>query len=341
MSIKAEIRKKLAGFTLDISLESQEGVIGLLGPSGCGKTMTIRCIAGIEQPDEGFIEINGRVVFDSKRKINIPARNRRTGIMFQNYALFPHMSVKRNLETGILKEAKTAREERIYKVCEMLQITEHLKKYPRELSGGQQQRVALGRILVMEPEIIMLDEPFSALDRSMRINLEDKICEVLKEFEKSVIYISHDPDEIYGYCDSVALFENGRIGAFGPKRAIFENPVWVGGGRLVGIRNIFEIEASGAERYISGCGVKLEGAGEGYAFVGVPSGAACISRGGDGVEASVLKVRPSPGSYGVTAVTDSGAEFAIECAEEFFEGERVRIKIDTSRVIMLKKDTGV
>ena len=178
MSLQAAIKKRFSGFSLDVSLNTDGGVMGILGASGSGKSMTLKCIAGIETPDEGRIVLNGRVLFDSEKHINLPPQKRKVGYLFQNYALFPNMTVETNIAAG-LSGSKEEKQEAVARMIRLFKLEGLEKRYPSQLSGGQQQRVALARILVYEPDVIMLDEPFSALDYYLKEQLQFQVREVL------------------------------------------------------------------------------------------------------------------------------------------------------------------
>ena len=190
MSITVDIRKKLGDFSLAISFETDAGRIGILGPSGCGKSMTLKSIAGIERPDAGHISIDGRVLFDSRQKINLKPQKRRVGYMFQNYALFPTMTVTQNIAAGQGISA-----ERVREMIERFRLQGLEKHYPSELSGGQQQRVALARIMAYRPDLILLDEPFSALDSHLRFRLQNETGRILREFGRTALLVSHDRED--------------------------------------------------------------------------------------------------------------------------------------------------
>ena len=193
MSLEVDIIKKLQGFELKVDFKADNDILGLLGASGSGKSMTLRCIAGIETPDNGRIVLNGRVLFDSENKINIPIRERKVGFLFQNYALFPNMTVEQNIGFGLIKSiSKIEKANKIRKKIIDLQLSGMEKRYPYQLSGGQQQRVALARALVVNPEILLLDEPFSALDEHLRNNMIIRLQEDLKEFKGTSIFITHN-----------------------------------------------------------------------------------------------------------------------------------------------------
>lgn len=212
MALLVDIEKTLGSFHLQVQLEAGDEVLGLCGNSGCGKSLTLRCIAGVEKPDRGRIILNGVTLFDSEKHINLSPQKRRTGLLFQNYALFPNMTVRQNIRAGTLRDQQTE-EERSRKVSELMEsfgLSELSGHYPRQLSGGQQQRTALARILVSEPQILMLDEPFSALDSELKFHLEAEVREVIRRFGKTVILVSHDRGEAYRLSDRIAMMCDGR-----------------------------------------------------------------------------------------------------------------------------------
>ena len=247
MSIEVEIRKTLGNFTLDVAFSTGDDVLALLGASGCGKSMTLRCIAGIEKPDRGRIVVNGVTYFDSEKKINLPPQKRHVGMLFQNYALFPTMSVEQNILTG-LKQVKdrTVRKQKLAEAIESFHLQGLEKNLPHELSGGQQQRVALARILVSEPTILMLDEPFSALDSYLKWQMERELKETLQSFTGTTLFVSHSRDEVYRISDRVAVFGHGTIEMVDQKETVFSNPRTWQGAMLTGCRNLSNVKASEA-----------------------------------------------------------------------------------------------
>ncbi|MDR2117609.1 MAG: ATP-binding cassette domain-containing protein [Planctomycetaceae bacterium] len=238
MSLEVNITKKLAHFTLKVSFRTENECLGLLGASGCGKSITLKCIAGIVQPDSGFIVINGCTVFDSERKINLPPQKRRTGFLFQQYALFPTMTVRENVEIVLRHLKKTQRKQSTDEILEKLRLQEFSRQKPSQLSGGQQQRVAMARMLVSSPEIIMLDEPFSALDSFLRLAVETELAEILAAFSGTILFVSHNRDEIYRLCQRMLVLQNGTIAALGTTSELFRNPETLATARLIGIKNI-------------------------------------------------------------------------------------------------------
>ena len=236
MPLTVDIEKKLGDFHLRVRFETEGGVLALLGASGCGKSMTLKCIAGIERPDRGRIALNGRTLYDSERRVCLPPQQRRVGYLFQQYALFPNMTVRQNIACGV-REKSLRREKTDQMIARMgLQGTEELK--PRQLSGGQQQRCALARILVNEPDLLLLDEPFSALDSHLRFRMEQEVRGVIRQFGKPVLLVSHDRDEVYRLSDRIAVMGRGCIEAIGENHAVFAQPVTRGGALLTGCKNI-------------------------------------------------------------------------------------------------------
>ncbi len=235
MPLIVDIQKKLGAFQLDVQFEGGKEILALLGASGCGKSMTLKCIAGIETPDTGRIVLDGRVLFDAKARINLLPQKRRVGYLFQNYALFPHMTVAQNIVTGVQSRGDKPKKLAQYLKAFYLEGTE--KKYPGQLSGGQQQRVALARILASEPEILMLDEPFSALDSYLRWQVEMELSETLARYDKTTLFVSHSRDEVYRLCNTVCVIDEGKSEAAVPVKALFESPGTLASALLSGLKN--------------------------------------------------------------------------------------------------------
>ena len=260
MSLRAEIHKKLGAFSLDISLETQGGVLGLLGASGCGKSITLKCIAGIEKPDSGYIALDGTVLFDSKRGINLAPQQRKVGYLFQNYALFPHMTVRQNILCGLKWEKRREiREQKYRDILKLLQLEELQKHRPHQLSGGQAQRTALARMLVNEPHLLLLDEPFSALDSHLREKLQMELRELLKRYGRDVLLVTHSRDEAYHMCGQVAVLHQGTVLTQQETRDVFANPQSVQAAVLTGCKNIVSAQKSGEYAvWVPEWGIQLE-----------------------------------------------------------------------------------
>lgn len=250
MSIAVNIKKNLGSFRLDVAFSQESGVLALLGGSGCGKSMTLRCIAGIETPDSGKIVLNGVTVYDSERKINLPPQQRQVGLLFQNYALFPNMTVEENILCGLRE--KRDKSEKTALLAEYIRKfhLEGLEKHtPTQLSGGQKQRCALARMLIGRPGILMLDEPFSALDSYLRWELERELLSTLREYDGTVLFVSHDRDEVYRISDRIAVYQNGTIDVIGDKWELFRQPITCTAAILTGCKNV--AEASYSEKTVT------------------------------------------------------------------------------------------
>lgn len=208
--LEVQIYKKLAEFDLDVSFQVNDNILGLMGASGSGKSMTLKCIAGIEKPDQGRIVLNGRVLFDSEKKINVPIQKRNVGYMFQSYALFPNMNVYENISVGLRARKVKDVDIVVQKVMQQFRIFELASRYPKQLSGGQRQRVALARLMAYEPDVLLLDEPFSALDEDLKKDLLQELKSEL-QISKPVIFVSHDKEEVNYLCDLKYKIKQGEI----------------------------------------------------------------------------------------------------------------------------------
>ena len=237
MSITVDIEKKLGAFTLRVQFETPGGTMALLGASGCGKSVTLKCIAGIMTPDRGRIVLDGETLFDSERGIDLTPQQRRVGYLFQQYALFPTMTVAQNIRCGIRGGERSEKKRQTAELLRRFRLEGLEKKYPAQLSGGQQQRVALARILASEPRAILLDEPFSALDSFLKWNLELELSDLLADFTGSVLWVSHDLGECCRNCGSVCVMENGRSSPVTDMETLLRRPATVGAAQLLGCRN--------------------------------------------------------------------------------------------------------
>lgn len=258
MSISVDINKRLGDFSLEIAFETNAKRIGILGPSGCGKSMTLKSIAGIEKPDSGHISIDGRVLFDQDQRINLKPQKRRVGYMFQNYALFPTMTVAQNIGAG-LGVADENKSSRVADMIERFRLQGLEKHLPGQLSGGQQQRVALARIMAYRPDIILLDEPFSALDEHLKERLQHEMMSMLEDYEGQVILVSHSRDEIYRFSDELLIMEDGHVMARGQTEQLFDDPGTVAVARMTGCKNFSDAERLDAHHLrLKDWGITLE-----------------------------------------------------------------------------------
>ncbi len=241
LSLFVDIVKSFPDFELSVQLEGDREVLALLGASGCGKSITLKCIAGIERPDKGRIVINGITMFDSEKRINLPPQKRNVGYLFQNYALFPNMTVWDNIAC-VIKQPKHEKVDVVEGMIQTFFLDNVKYLYPKQLSGGQQQRVALARILVSKPKLLMLDEPFSALDSYLKWNLEQEMMSILESFEGTTLFVSHDRDEVYRMSDNIAVMNSGKIELTGSKEDIFIHPKTLTSALITGCKNISKAE---------------------------------------------------------------------------------------------------
>ena len=242
MALSVDVEKRFRGFTLRMAFEAGNETLALLGASGCGKSMTLRCIAGVEKPDRGRIVLDGVTLFDSEKHICLPPQQRKVGLMFQHYALFPQMTVEQNVRCGARRALRgSQRDSAVQDALEALGLMELKNRLPGQLSGGQQQRAALARILVSQPGILMLDEPFSALDSHLRFRMEEQTRQVIRQFGKTVLLVSHDRDEVYRMADRVAILKNGQIERIGARGEVFSDPGTRTACILTGCKNVSAI----------------------------------------------------------------------------------------------------
>jgi len=224
--IEVNFTKKLKNhFPIEVSWSAGDEIVALFGPSGAGKSITLQAIAGFIAPDEGSIRVNNTVLFDASAKINIAPQKRKIGYLFQNYALFPHLSVTQNILFACSdREITKAERDEFYSYTEMFQLSVLLDKYPSQLSGGQKQRVALARALMSRPELLLLDEPFAALDMIMRKRLRNEIKELQKKLKIPMVLVTHDIDEAMMMADKLVIYDQGTVVQGGEPEYILNNP---------------------------------------------------------------------------------------------------------------------
>lgn len=235
MSLSVDLRRRLGAFELNVRFEAGNESLALLGASGCGKSVTLRCIAGILRPDEGRIVLDGRVLFDSAAHVDLPPQRRGVGFLFQQYALFPNMTVRQNIAVAVRDRAARARTAE--ELLDRFRLEEQADKFPRQISGGQQQRAALARILAARPRAILLDEPFSALDSYLRYQLELELRDTLDRFPGTVVWVSHDRGEVWRNCPRVCVIDRGRSEPVRPMAELFRAPGTESAARLSGCKN--------------------------------------------------------------------------------------------------------
>lgn len=316
MSLSVNIKKHFPTFTLDVNIEAGNETLGFLGASGCGKSLTMRCIAGIETPDEGKIVVNGKTFFEreagKRPTVNLTPQQRKTALLFQNYQLFPNLTVAENVAAGISR--KTPKEERDALVDAELKrfgLEGFGKRYPSQLSGGQQQRVALARMLAAKPDILMLDEPFSALDAHLKSVLEQNLSSLFEAFQGTVLYVSHDIDEALRFCDRIAVVEKGHVMEVDTGSELVNNPHSSAGIKLSGCKNATPARKCGEQAvFLPSWGITVQ--------TGKPvaEDVACL-----GVRAFFLEQasQPGPNTYRVRVVRTSDSRFDRSVLLEFLD----------------------
>lgn len=316
MSLSISIKKHFPAFTLDVNIEAGNETLGWLGESGCGKSLTMRCIAGIETPDEGKIVVNGKTFFERKAgkrpTVNLSPQERKTALLFQNYMLFPNLTVAENVAAGI--DRKLPKEERDAQVNAELKrfgLEGFGKRYPSQLSGGQQQRVALARMLAAKPDILMLDEPLSALDAHLKGALEQNLAGLFETFHGTILYVSHDIDEALRFCDRIAVIEKGHVMEVSTGTSLVNNPQSAASIKLSGCKNATPAHRIDDHRVsLPAWGIEVE------TDKPVQENLTCM-----GVRAFFLKRAKEPGrnTYRVRVVRTSDSRFDRSALLEFLD----------------------
>ncbi len=237
--LEIAVRKHLPRFQLDVSFAAKDGLVAIFGPSGSGKSLTLQCVAGLAKPDAGRITIGERPVFDSSTGLNLRPQDRRVGYVFQDYALFPHMTVRENIGYGLHRCARQEKVGQVGRMVELMRLEGLEERYPGQLSGGQQQRVAIARALVTQPELLLLDEPFSALDSPIRSRLYAELLEVLEGLSITALLVTHDLTEAFTLSKTMAVFDGGRVLQVGPRDEVLRRPSSRAVARFTATKNIF------------------------------------------------------------------------------------------------------
>ena len=236
--LDVHVVSRLPGFDLDVAWTAGDGVVALFGPSGAGKTLTLQCLAGLVRPDAGRIVVDGRVCFDAASGVDLPPQQRRLGYVFQGYALFPHLNVADNVGFGLRDRPRRERDERVRDVLARLGLDGLDRRMPRELSGGQRQRVALGRALAIDPALLLLDEPLSALDLPLRQALREELRRILDDWATPAVIVTHDFTEAYRLGDRIVVYDAGRVVQSAPRSELLWQPASESVARIMGIRNV-------------------------------------------------------------------------------------------------------
>lgn len=247
MSLDFRVKKSFDGFDIDASLSMGEELLVLFGPSGAGKSLILKMISGIVAPDEGAVTIGATRVFDSAFGVSLPIRQRRIGYLFQEYALFPHMTVNGNIAYGISHLKSDAVKSKVAGLINVMRLGGLEDRYPHELSGGQKQRCALARTLAAEPKVLLLDEPFSALDLQVREKLRADLLNIHELYPITTVFVTHDLEEAFMLGKKIAVLNNGRVEQAGAREDIFYRPATRNVARFMGARNIFDGTVVGAD----------------------------------------------------------------------------------------------
>lgn len=329
MSIYIDVKKRMGDFTLEVQLEAKNEALGILGASGSGKSMTLHCVAGVLTPDSGEIVLDGKILYSAVQNINLPPQKRGVGLLFQSYALFPNFTVEQNIAAGVREKAARARLTAEYIALLRLQGLE--KRRPAQLSGGQQQRVALARMMASQPDILMLDEPFSALDRHLRFTIEEEFAEALGRFHGTVLYVSHSVGEIYQYCARTAVLARGKVAECGTTEELFHTPKTVEGARLTGCKNLCAV-GEGA----SGWNLPLPQAlPAGVTALGVRETDLhlCAERCAGAVPVTVVSIRQFP-RFAVLGLLPFGASRVLTCTVPKAEADVYRRQSDAQSLFL-------
>ncbi len=347
MSLSVSIKKQLGSFMLDVSFETAGGILALLGASGCGKSMTLKCVAGIETPDSGRIVLNGCTLYDSQAHINLPPQKRRVGYLFQQYALFPNMTVAQNLQTAVRKLPRAEQKTRIEERLAAFHLDGLEKRRPAELSSGQQQRVALARILLSEPEALLLDEPFSALDDALKWKLELELMELLDRFAGDVIFVSHSRDEVTRLCTRVCVLTDGRSDEVTTVNGLMHAPNTVSAAKLSGYKNFSAAQQTQNGYDCADWGVTLRAADGGtlpadaVRCVGIRAHSLRFEPAENAIDCTVVRVIDNVFSYIVMLKTPGSGllrmEFDKDRCTPPAAGERVCVYVRAEDILLLQE----
>jgi putative spermidine/putrescine transport system ATP-binding protein len=320
------VSKDLGGRTivdaLDLEVEAGE-LTCLLGPSGCGKTTTLRMIGGFLHPDAGRVVIEGRDV------TMLPPERRPTAMVFQSYALWPHMTVFKNVAFGLRlrKLPRSEVTERVEHMLELVGLTHHLHSYPARISGGEQQRVALARALVLEPKVLLLDEPLSNLDAKLRVRVREDIREIQQRIGITTVFVTHDQDEALSISDRIAVMSGGRVEQYANAAGLYRDPETTFVAGFVGAMNVYTGATAPGGIEVGGLHIpcaELTATGPGEWTFGVRPEEVQVSTNGAGADATVLREVPR-GHYKELVLTGGDAEIRAFVGSDAHLPERVRV----------------
>lgn len=345
MALSVHIVKRLPAFTLRVDFDTDGEVLALLGASGCGKSMTLKCIAGVEIPDSGRIVLNGRTLFDSAAGINLKPQQRRVGYLFQSGALFPHMTVEENVMAGVLHGKGEEKRRIAQKMLAELELTAVAHRKPAQISGGERQRTALGRILVNEPQVLLLDEPFTALDSHLKWQLELLLSAALEQFGGDTVLVSHDRGEVRRLCRSVCVLTEGKSEKKAAVEELFSAPNTVAAALISGCKNITDARMTAEGIFCPAWGVTLRGeqtSGE-VSAVGIRAHHLYIAeeREENAISCKVERVIEDVFSTVVMLRTDGGGMLRMEVEKRnwaYAVGDAVTVAAMPKHVLTLRKE---
>lgn len=349
MSLLVDIEKKLGAFTLHAQFETSGGIMALLGASGSSKSVTLKCIAGIMTPDRGRIVLDGKTLFDSEARVNLTPQQRRVGYLFQQYALFPNMTVMQNILCGVRSGTKAERRRKVQDSLRRFRLEGLEKKYPAQFSGGQQQRVALARALVIQPDVLLMDEPLSNLDAKLRVEMRSVIRHTQKSVGITTVYVTHDQEEAMAISDRIAVMKDGVIQHVGTPRDIYQRPKNVFVATFIGRTNIVNAHvkdgiitfADGYHEHIDA----LDKAAEQDVRCSIrPEEFIICKDGTDGIHGTVQECTYLGLNTHYTIDTDQGDSVEIveesSIGEGLKKGEKVLLKVKKEKINVFTKDGG-
>lgn len=331
---------------VDLNLTIRAGeFIALLGPSGCGKSTALNCLAGL------LPLTHGQILIDDKRIDVLPAEKRDFGMVFQNYALFPHLSVQKNIAFGLQMRGvpRTEVARRVSEALALVKLEQHATKLPGQLSGGQQQRVAIARAVVLEPRLVLMDEPLSNLDAKLRLDMRTEIRRLHQTLGLTTVYVTHDQEEALSLADRLVVLREGRVQQVGTPQDLHDSPANWHVADFMGYRNLLDLtveSVNGSQARVSGRGLSLTGqvvhhaaAGESVRVAMRPHDLVVVRSGAprpnaNVVEATVSVVEYQGREFAIEVTTDAGQNLFVHASEALTPGERVTLSIDAGRVLI-------
>jgi molybdate transport system permease protein len=346
--LEVDFSRRYPAFDLSVRFSNQSRTLGLLGASGAGKSLTLAAIAGLETPDAGRIVLNNRVLFDSKSGVNLPPAARAIGFVFQDYALFPHLTVRENIAFGLSALPVADRDRRVSDYSQLTHIETLLDRRPSQLSGGQRQRVALARALAMQPGALLLDEPFSGLDPHLRRRMEEDLRAVLASYEGAIVLVTHDRSEAFRICNELVVLSDGRVAAAGPRHDLFARPETLAAARVTGCKNLAPIRVAGPNEIAVpawGCTLRVAAIPNGAAYAGIRAHHIQLRTepaGENTFACRVVDVVESPFEVTVYLAINGGrleAELSTEQWQPLASAAAVYANLPAEKLLLVREDT--